>query len=158
MHMIAARVTVQWTPRKADNTRWRKELTPSRTTDKLFTEVLSRSLHWPEKSSPSIIRPTESTNMYPWGSQGLNYQPKNMHRLDLGVPAAYAADAQFHLHTGPEHLELGLAQKSLPVCGICFTSKRHEVPRWGWGYPEWGPNLLRGEGKQRFEKDCGRGT
>ena len=32
-------------------------------------------------------RPTESTNLDPWGSQKLNHQPKNIHRLDLGLPA-----------------------------------------------------------------------
>ena len=32
-------------------------------------------------------RPTESLNLDPWGSQSLNHQPKNIHGLDLGLPA-----------------------------------------------------------------------
>jgi hypothetical protein len=32
-------------------------------------------------------RPTESTNLDPWGSQRWNHQVKNIHRLDLGLPA-----------------------------------------------------------------------
>ena len=35
----------------------------------------------------STGRLTESTNLYPWGPQSLNHQPKNIHRLDLGLPA-----------------------------------------------------------------------
>ena len=31
-------------------------------------------------------KPTESTNLNPWGSQSLNHQPKNIHGLDLGLP------------------------------------------------------------------------
>jgi hypothetical protein len=31
-------------------------------------------------------RPRESNNLDPWGSQRLNHQPKNIHRLDLGLP------------------------------------------------------------------------
>ena len=34
----------------------------------------------------STGRPTESTNLDPWGFQRLNHQPKNIHRLDLGLP------------------------------------------------------------------------
>ena len=34
----------------------------------------------------STRRPTESTNLEPWGSQILNHQPQNIHRLDLGLP------------------------------------------------------------------------
>jgi hypothetical protein len=32
-------------------------------------------------------RPRESTDFDSWGSQRLNYQPKNIHRLDLGPSA-----------------------------------------------------------------------
>jgi hypothetical protein len=35
----------------------------------------------------TIGRPTELTNLVPWDSQSLNHQPKNRHRLDLGLPA-----------------------------------------------------------------------
>jgi hypothetical protein len=31
-------------------------------------------------------RPTESMNLDPWGSQSLEHQQKNKHRLDLGLP------------------------------------------------------------------------
>jgi hypothetical protein len=32
----------------------------------------------------STERPTESTNLDPWGSESLNHQPKNINRLNLG--------------------------------------------------------------------------
>lgn len=35
----------------------------------------------------STGRPTESTNLDPWGSQIVNHHPKNIHGLDLGLPA-----------------------------------------------------------------------
>jgi hypothetical protein len=35
----------------------------------------------------STGRPTESINLYPWDSQSLNHQPKNVHRLDPGLAA-----------------------------------------------------------------------
>jgi hypothetical protein len=38
----------------------------------------------PKGDMKSTGRPTESTNLDPWGSQSLN-QPKSMHRLDLGL-------------------------------------------------------------------------
>ena len=31
-------------------------------------------------------RPPEPTNLDSWDSQNLNHQPKNIHRLDLGLP------------------------------------------------------------------------
>jgi hypothetical protein len=34
----------------------------------------------------STRRPTESTSLDNWDSQRLNHQPKNTHRLDLGLP------------------------------------------------------------------------
>jgi hypothetical protein len=39
----------------------------------------------PEGDKNSTQRPTESTNLDPWGSQNLNHQPKSIHRLDLGL-------------------------------------------------------------------------
>jgi hypothetical protein len=33
----------------------------------------------------STGRQTESTNLDPWGSQRLNHQPKNTHRLDIDL-------------------------------------------------------------------------
>jgi hypothetical protein len=38
-----------------------------------------------DKGSSGI--PIESTNLDPWGTQSLNLQPYNKHRLDLGLPA-----------------------------------------------------------------------
>ena len=35
----------------------------------------------------STGRPTELTNLDPWGSQSLNHQPKSINRLDLGLIA-----------------------------------------------------------------------
>jgi hypothetical protein len=34
----------------------------------------------------SAKRPTESTNLDPWGSQSLNHQQKNIQELDLDLP------------------------------------------------------------------------
>jgi hypothetical protein len=41
----------------------------------------------PKGNRNSTGRPTESANPDPWGCQSLNYQPKNIHRLDLGLSA-----------------------------------------------------------------------
>ena len=38
----------------------------------------------PKGDRNSTRRPTESTNLDPWGSKRQNYQPKSLHRLDLG--------------------------------------------------------------------------
>ena len=38
----------------------------------------------PKGNRNSKGRPTD---LDPWGSQSLNYQPKNIHRLNLGLPA-----------------------------------------------------------------------
>jgi hypothetical protein len=40
----------------------------------------------PERDRNCTVRPTESTNLDSWGSQKLNHHPKNIHRLDLGLP------------------------------------------------------------------------
>jgi hypothetical protein len=53
----------------------------------------------------STGRPTELTNLGPWGPQSLNHQPKTIHRLDLDLLE------QLGLHVGPEHLEQGQSQK-----------------------------------------------
>jgi hypothetical protein len=41
----------------------------------------------PEGDRNFTGRPTESTNLNPWGSQSLNHQPKNILGLDLCLPA-----------------------------------------------------------------------
>ena len=77
----------------------------------------------PEMDRNSTGRPTVLTTPDPYRFQSLNHQPKNIHRLDLGLPAhIYVADVQLELHVGPEQLEWGLSQKLLPVCGICSSS------------------------------------
>jgi hypothetical protein len=43
-----------------------------------------RRIKDPEKDTDSTKRPTESTNLNPWGFQSLNHQPKTRHGLDLG--------------------------------------------------------------------------
>ena len=42
---------------------------------------------WPQGNGNSTGSPADSTNLDPWGSPRLNYQPKNIHRLDLDLPA-----------------------------------------------------------------------
>ena len=66
----------------------------------------------------SAGRATESTNLDPWVSQSLNHQPKNVHRLNLGL-LSNVGDVQLGLNVGNEKLERGLSQKLLPVSGIC---------------------------------------
>ena len=44
----------------------------------------------PRGDKNSTGRPTESTNLDPWGSQRLNHQPKNIHELDLVFPPLFA--------------------------------------------------------------------
>ena len=55
----------------------------------------------PEGDRNSIGRPTESTNMDPWGSQRLDRQPKNIPRLALGS-CTYVPDVQLGLHECPQ--------------------------------------------------------
>ena len=45
-----------------------------------------RRIKYTEKDTDSTKRPTESTNLNPWGSHSQNHQPKNIHWLDLGIP------------------------------------------------------------------------
>ena len=49
--------------------------------------ILGGRIVSPEGDRNSTGRQTELTNLDPWGSQRLNHQPKNIHRLDLGLPA-----------------------------------------------------------------------
>jgi hypothetical protein len=39
--------------------------------------------HIEERNRNSTRRPTDSSNLYPWGSQSLNLQPKDIPGLDL---------------------------------------------------------------------------
>ena len=52
----------------------------------------------PEKDRDSTARPTESTNLEPWGLSRLNNQLFK-HDLNLG-PYTYVADVQLGLHEG----------------------------------------------------------
>ena len=51
----------------------------------------------PQEEGNSTKRPTELTNLNPWGSQSQNHKPKSVHGLDLG-PDTYVADVQFGFH------------------------------------------------------------
>jgi hypothetical protein len=87
------------------------------------------------------------------GSQSLNHQPKNIHRLEIlhththvyisdvcvciyiYIRCIYISDVQLGLHVGPEQLEWGLSQKLLLVCGYvllteqpCLASVGEEAP------------------------------
>ena len=71
----------------------------------------------------STGRPTESTNLDPQGFQGLNHQPKTIHRLDLALRLD-RADGELGLHVGSEQLEQGYPKscEHIPVRGICSSS------------------------------------
>lgn len=45
---------------------------------------VGRRIEGPEGDRNSMERPTELTNLDPWGSQKLNHQLKSIHGLDLG--------------------------------------------------------------------------
>jgi hypothetical protein len=47
---------------------------------------MDRRIGGPERDRNFTRRPTESTNLDPWGTQTLKNQPKSIHRLDLGLP------------------------------------------------------------------------
>ena len=53
----------------------------------------------------------------PQGSQSLNCQPKNIHRLDLGLRSTFAADVQLGLRVSPKQLEQEQFPKLLSVHG-----------------------------------------
>jgi hypothetical protein len=67
----------------------------------------------PEGDRNSIGRPTESTNLDPWGSQSLNHQLKKILGLD---------HVQLDLHVGPKQLQQRRSQKLLPIHGIYSSS------------------------------------
>ena len=62
----------------------------------------------PKEDWNSTGRPIESINLDPWGSQRLNHQPKNIHRLDLGLLYIYSRCACSLVFIWvPQHQELG---------------------------------------------------
>jgi hypothetical protein len=83
----------------------------------------------------STGKPTESNNLDPCGSQSLNHQPKNIHRLDL-EPHTYVAYVQFDLQVGPKTIGVEGYPKScclyvgyVLLSGLpCLTSVGQKVP------------------------------
>jgi hypothetical protein len=51
----------------------------------------------PEGNRNSTGRPTESTNLDPWGSQRLNQQPKSTQGLDLALPPPHRCSRVYSL-------------------------------------------------------------
>jgi hypothetical protein len=74
---------------------------------------IGRSIEGPEEERDSTGRPTESTNLDPGGSQGLNQQQKSKHRLDTSC--IYVVDEQLSLHVGPPITGAGVLPKTI-VC------------------------------------------
>ena len=68
----------------------------------------------------STERPTELTNLVPWGSQRLNHQPNSIPGLDL-APNLHTsvADIQLDLPMGPQVTGVEAIPKLLLVCGRC---------------------------------------
>jgi hypothetical protein len=46
-----------------------------------------RRIMGPKEDKNSTGTPTESTHLGPWGSQNLKHHLKNIHGMDLGLPA-----------------------------------------------------------------------
>jgi hypothetical protein len=94
----------------------------------------------PEGDRNSTGRPTESTNLDPWDSQSLNQQPKNIHRLDLCLPAHMQQMCSLVFMWVPNNLRGRwgggqLYQKLLLYVGYvllaglpCLASVREEAP------------------------------
>ena len=100
----------------------------------------------------STGRPTESTNMDPWGLS--ETEPPTKEQTGPRFPCTYdVADVQVRLHVDPKQLEWALSQKLLLTCGISPISFA-EVSGWR-DIP--GRYLLRGKGEGTWGKDCGRG-
>ena len=86
-------------------------------------EVFREGLRDPKGDRNNAGRPTESTNLNPWGSQSWNtiYE----HKLDLAsIPLhrIYVAVVQIVLHMGTKQLEPGLSWKLFPFSKICYFS------------------------------------
>ena len=75
----------------------------------------------PEGDRNSTGRPTESTNLDPWGLS--ETEPPTKEHTQAGPspppnPSTYVVDVQLSLYTAPELLKQGLSQKLPSVCGI----------------------------------------
>jgi hypothetical protein len=57
-------------------------------------------------------RPTESTNLVPWGLKRLSHQWKSTKELDLGPPYTCVAGVLLGLHMGPPTFEAGTISDS----------------------------------------------
>ena len=66
-------------------------------------------------------RPRASSNLDPWASQTLNHQPKDINRMDLGLPTHMYQMSSLS-SCGSKQLEQGLSQELLTVCEICSSS------------------------------------
>jgi hypothetical protein len=89
----------------------------------------------PEGNRNSIGRPTESTNLDPWGSES---EPPTKEHTQAGPrsPHTYVADVQLDLLVGPEQLEWGYPKSCclhvgyILLVGLPFLdSVGEEVPR-----------------------------
>jgi hypothetical protein len=66
-------------------------------------------------------RPTESTNLDPWGLSEIETPTKEHILAEPRPPHTYVADVQLGLHVGPKQIEQGLSQKLLPMHAIYST-------------------------------------
>jgi hypothetical protein len=75
----------------------------------------------PEGDRNSTRRPTESTNLDPWGFWETEPPAKEhtQSRSSSSPPPTHVADVQLNLHVSPLTTGAGLSIKLLPVCGIC---------------------------------------
>jgi hypothetical protein len=70
----------------------------------------------PEEGKNFRGRPTESSKLDPWGSQSLNYKPKNLQELGLGLPSHSSRCAA----CSSEQLEQGLPNAVGCVWNVFF--------------------------------------
>jgi hypothetical protein len=68
------------------------------------------------------LRPSESTNLEPWGFSEIEPPIKEKTWAGPSTPLTYVADVQLGLHVNPEQLEQWLSQKLMPVSEIYSSS------------------------------------
>jgi hypothetical protein len=78
---------------------------------------IGRRVAGPKGDRNSTGRPTESTNLDPWGLSE-SEPPNKEHRLDLGLPAHMKQMCSLAFMWVLNNWSRGLSQKLLPVCGI----------------------------------------
>jgi hypothetical protein len=110
---------------KADSDRCRDPQPNSRWRLETFIEELGEELWAPKE----IGRPTESTNLGPWGTK--ETEPPSKEHIETGPrprypspqpPHTHTADVQLGLHVGPEQLEQELSQKLLMTVGYALLA------------------------------------